>query len=110
MHTHAGDLRKDGHLRGTHGCLRISQEDIDALKMISDELEEQGDFMDYLEVDDDLENPIDDIQSRGDIFYKQTHFNEFNYSHEETTIQQPEALRYMNAFIQELEEKESKNK
>ena len=59
MHLHGGALQ-GAELKGTNGCVRISNEDIIELRKTTDELEQNDseERMEYMEVIDDLEEPV----------------------------------------------------
>ncbi len=67
MHIHEGGPQEP-ELRATKGCIRISKDDIIEFRNITDMLEknDSNERMEYMEVIDDLENPVQ-YQNRNEI-------------------------------------------
>ena len=113
MHIHAGVL-KDGTLRDTQGCIRMSEEDIVRLKEITDRLEclFPDEELEECTVDDDLSTPVDYLKDKEKVYYDRYEtpnngcvyhkaVNPIVYSGSESWVM-------MNAYMQQLDEENNK--
>jgi len=75
MHSHGG-RQQEPELKGTHGCIRMADEDIKELKTITDNLSNQNpeESMETLVVENDLETPVD-YQNRVEYKNEPVNFN-----------------------------------